>query len=282
MRLMLVLGTIWLLVGCAGERARVEAQAEAAGFVRHDVAAGRYTLASWYRSSDPNPTRLIVYIEGDGYAWVHRDRPSRDPTPHAPVALALASQDPRPAILYLARPCQYLLVPPCTVADWTVNRFASPMIEAISLALDRWINTTGATQVELVGYSGGGVVAALVTARRRAAGRFDVQRLVTVAAPLDLAAWIRHHQITPFPVEDWPSRYTEWLRPVPQVHYVGGQDEIVPADVVAGYLASLQPLAGRMETVAAAGHQRGWEGVWRTLILADKDMVDFSSGRYSY
>ena len=48
-----------------------------------------------------------IYIEGDGRAWLNKNRPSLDPTPKNSLALKLAEIDPAPNVIYLARPCQY-------------------------------------------------------------------------------------------------------------------------------------------------------------------------------
>ncbi len=50
---------------------------------------------------------MVVYIEGDGRAYVNRRTPSNDPTPGNPMALRLALADPSLRVLYLGRPCQY-------------------------------------------------------------------------------------------------------------------------------------------------------------------------------
>ncbi len=135
---------------------------------------------------------VTVYIEGDGAPWRDLFSPPADPTPRDPVALRLALEDPAPAVVYLARPCQYVarMAPPaarhCDPRYWTGARFAPEAVAAVNAAIDRAKRESGAARIRLVGYSGGGVIAALLAERRD-----DIELLVTVAAPLDVAGWIR-------------------------------------------------------------------------------------------
>src|SRR5687768_5965899 len=53
-------------------------------FERH-IPADPFLLTAWERVREPGGP-ATVYIEGDGYAWASRRRPSLDPTPANPVA----------------------------------------------------------------------------------------------------------------------------------------------------------------------------------------------------
>ena len=139
----------------------------------------------------PTPVR----IEGDGLAWLSRSQVSADPTPMQPVALELAMRQPGGAAAYLARPCQYVQGPDarnCATAWWTDRRFAPEVVTASSLAIDQLKLRFSAQRLVLVGYSGGGAIAALVAAQRH-----DVALLVTVAGNLDTQAWTALNRITP-------------------------------------------------------------------------------------
>lgn len=186
----------------------------------------------------PSPV-ITVYIEGDGVAWRDRYSPPADPTPRDPIALRLALKDPAPAVVYLGRPCQYVahLAPPatrrCDPRYWTTARFAPDVVAAIDDAIGQAKRESGAARVRLVGYSGGGVVAALIAERRD-----DVELLVTVAAPLDVAAWTTHHKVSPLTGSLVPDRRNARLQAVRQVHFVGAADDIVPAAVIRPFVTS--------------------------------------------
>ena len=207
---------------------------------------------------------LVVYLEGDGTSWVRRNQISSDPTPENPVGLRLAAADPSIGVLYLARPCQYLdrpplrSNPPCESRFWTSHRFAPAVVAATSTAIDVEIRRGTYRNVVLVGYSGGGVLAALVAAVRR-----DVVRLVTVAAPLDLKAWTDLHDVSPLSGSLDPTAHADALR-MPQVHFVGGRDTVVPRAVVDAFAARLPPgTDARIVEEAGFDHACCWAEAWR-------------------
>ncbi|UTW10213.1 hypothetical protein [Marinobacterium rhizophilum] len=119
-------------------------------------------------------------------AWISR------PSPAPITGLKLVLADPANNIIYLGSPCQYRAGPNCASPYWLNKRFAPEVIQSYSLALDRLKQTCNAASLTLVGYSGGGAIATLLTAQRQ-----DVDLLITVAGNLDPVYWTRHHQITP-------------------------------------------------------------------------------------
>ena len=66
---------------------------------------GAFVLKGYAKDGPGND--LVVYIEGDGSAWISHRVPSDDPTPKDPLAFRLAVMDPAPKVLYLGRPCQF-------------------------------------------------------------------------------------------------------------------------------------------------------------------------------
>ena len=176
--------------------------------------------------------QLTVYIEGDGLAWITPSLPSDDPTPNNPVALRLALNHPDGNAAYLARPCQYggAAQLPCKQDDWTSARFAPEVVAASDQAIDQLKARFGAERLTLVGYSGGGAVAALVAARRT-----DVERLITVAGNLDHAAWTQTLRLRPLSGSLNPADEIQRLAPVRQWHFVGGKDRVITPELVQGY-----------------------------------------------
>ena len=106
----------------------------------------------------------------------------------------------------------------------------------------------GAKSVALVGYSGGGAVVALV-----AAGRTDVVKLTTVAGNLDHAEWTKKHMISPLSGSLNPADYWRRLVDIPQVHYVGGRDEIIglARSIVSHVIDVRDPIQVAWDQVAA-------------------------------
>ena len=230
--------------------------------VRFD--AGRFVLVGGLKGAGSGQPVLVVYLEGDGLAFVSRTQLSRDPTPRHPVGLELAAADPSPAVLYLGRPCQYVTPSEerdCGPQYWSSHRFAPEVIDAVNRAIDQALGLVGAGRVVLIGYSGGGAVAALATARRS-----DVAAWATVAAPLDHAAWTRWHEVSPLagslnPIDEAPR-----LAGLPQVHFVGAEDDVVPAGIVRGFLEREGPDPGnRLVVVPGVDHYCCWAGRWPDL-----------------
>lgn len=205
-------------------------------------------------------TVLHVYIEGDGAAWSSPFHPPRDPTPLEPVALALAAADPAPAVAYLGRPCQYLEATElagCAPDYWTGSRFAPEVVDSYMARLDHLKRDNGASRLRLFGYSGGGVLAALLAARRH-----DVEQLVTVAAPLAVAEWTSLHQLTPLAASLDPMVEVKGRLP-PATHFLGGRDEVVPERLGAVFAARS---GGRLRVVPEFDHRCCWSRDWRRLL----------------
>ncbi|WP_232318651.1 hypothetical protein [Sphingomonas sp. TDK1] len=210
---------------------------------------------------------LTVYFEGDGFAYAARGRRAMDPTPIDPVALRLALQHPGSGpVAWLARPCQYgSRARNCHSDYWSVARYAPEVIDGTAAALDRLKADAGASRLILVGYSGGGALAALLAERRG-----DVVGLVTVAANLDLDAWTAAHRLTPLSRSVDPATDAARLSRLPQVHFVGAEDRNVGpaiARAFAGKMAAGAPVA--IVTVAGQDHGCCWAGQWPLLAIYD-------------
>jgi pimeloyl-ACP methyl ester carboxylesterase len=245
---------------------RLDRRAAREGLARATVDVGDFVLVRYLRAA-PGARTLVVYLEGDGAAW-HRDGRwvTNRPPPVEAFALRLAARDPAAAVAWLGRPCQP--APPeaprgCDdPALWSHRRFAEPVVAALDAGLDALRRDAGAERLELVGYSGGGVLATLLAARRD-----DVARLVTVAAPLDLDAWIARHGLGPLEAERPARLDAPRLDAVPQTHLAGERDAIVPPPVVEAYARARG--GGRVHVSVAPGAGHGdWEEGWGERIAA--------------
>lgn len=255
-----------LLGGCASDvPARLDGAAAIArggGLSATRMAGGAFTLAVFHRVADP-AAPLTVYIEGDGAAWESRRRLSADPTPREATGLRLAAADPGPNVVYIGRPCQYggaTHDAACHPRYWSSHRFAPEVIAATGAVLDAALARFGGRGVDLVGYSGGGAIAALLAARRS-----DVHSLRTVAGTLDHAAVSRLHGVTPLGGSLNPMDEVRRLRGLPQVHFSGAADTIVPPAIAAAFATAAGPCA-RAVTVPGADHGDGWASRWPRLL----------------
>lgn len=233
--------------------------------VTHDT--GHFALMSMHGPKLPSRAQTLrVYIEGDGLAWIDPNTPAMDPTPVRATALEMAMADPAPFVMYLGRPCQYVRGSErhgCDARWWTSHRFAPEVMQSTAQALDRIKQTHGVKQFELVGYSGGGTVAAVMAAQRT-----DVSRLVTVAGNLDPETWARLKRLSPLAHVVNPTDLITRLRQVPQAHLFGAQDSVVPVAVSNAYLSRLQPSASHLRMIMQPGfnHQCCWAEQWPELL----------------
>lgn len=201
---------------------------------------------------------LRIYIEGDGRAWLSRNRLSSDPTPVNPLALELMRVDPTADKAYLARPCQYLQTAVCNDSYWSDLRFSQEVVDSMNEALTQLKDAGKYSSLELVGYSGGGTVAVLLAARRD-----DVIFLRTIAGNLDHVWLNKHHRVSPLSGSLNPTDFADRLTRIPQRHFVGTNDRIVPVGVYSSYAGFFQDSGCLAVTVVpGADHGSGWKENW--------------------
>ena len=256
------------LDGCTAQpwlspQEKAENIAKTAGFELRKIATPQFQLTTFQAAAPLGSDTLTVYIEGDGAPWISSSRPPGDPTPLTPVSLILASKDSRRPVLYIGRPCQYLdetELASCHVKYWTSARFAPEVIEALDSVITKVKTAGGARQVRLIGFSGGGVIAALLAARRK-----DMESLVTVAAPLDTDAWSAFHQISPLRGSLNPMDFIRELSPIRQTHLFGEKDAIVPPDYTKTVRKKM-PFAAYV-FIPSYTHDCCWTENWPELLL---------------
>ena len=203
---------------------------------------------------------MRVYVEGDGMAWRTRYRPSSDPTPNMPIGLMLAAKDSHDAVLYLARPCQYVEGEQrrnCDTALWTSARFSEPVIAEMNDFLDQAKARAHASRLKILGYSGGGCVALLLAERRD-----DVNAVVTVAGNIDHPFWTRWHKVSPLQNSLNPLDNKAFLRKIPQLHIVSSDDSIMPPEIAEHYASELgNPDNVRIVKVDDVDHTGDWQNI---------------------
>ncbi len=227
------------------------------------IKTSSFTLAGDIRVKSPGAP-LVVYIEGDGFAWINKNTISNDPTPKNPVALRLAVCDPADNVAYLARPCQYVperLKVNCSSAYWTSTRFSLEVIKAMDEAIDQLKEKASASKLHLVGYSGGAAVAALLAERRD-----DILSLRTVAGNLDHEALNNYHHVSPLRNSLNPIDEATRLKNLPQIHFTGTKDKIVPGFIASNFVKAQGSDRCTRIVRVQAGHGKGWAQKWPHLL----------------
>lgn len=170
--------------------------------------------------------------------------------------------DTAPNVAWIARPCQYVSMqrnPACASFYWTAGRFAPQLVEAMDAAITQIAWAASADRVHLVGYSGGGGMALLVAVRRS-----DVASVRSVAGNLDIEAFTGLHQVSPMSGSLNPADVALPLAHIPQRHFIGGEDKIVPESIAATYLRrSGNSACVVLQVLPGVTHHKGWEVVWR-------------------
>ncbi|PKU25168.1 hypothetical protein [Telmatospirillum siberiense] len=256
---------VLLLGACASRQAEGPSLTKDAGWRWEILPSGSFDLAVASAPPRSGGDILVVYLEGDGFAFVHPRQPSLDPTPTDPVALRLALAHPgRASVAWIARPCQYTLPAHgrnCATPMWTSRRYAPEVVEGMGLAIDTLKARAGAARIILVGYSGGGALAVLLVA-----GRHDVVQIVTVVADLDLGYWTERDGLSPLAGSLDPVDVAGSLGAMPQIHFTGEKDTAVGTDVVASYIKHLPPGAPvQLREVSDFTHGCCWARDWPIL-----------------
>ncbi len=210
-----------------------------------------------------------IFIESDGAAF--GSWPTGKPAPpkvqHS-VALSLARKVASDTAVYLSRPCQFLFgtPPPGQCLDplqWTMSRYGDDQLRLIEDAIRQ---TLGAAKTDLilVGHSGGGVIALRLAQR----AQLPIHCTITLASPIDVRAWQRHHQTSaalditdPGDLVGTPSRFRA-------IFLFGSNDQTVPPSAIGRWAKEARRGSNIHEITLAASHNHGWSDAL--------DLIDFA------
>ena len=260
---LILLLAIMLSGGCSSKLSPKVRQQQADYFavignlVHERITTNNFLLTTYQRFDHKDKSKqLVVYIEGDGMAWISRNQLSNNPTPVRPVALELASLDKGVNILYIARPCQYLWpqsMSNCSSDYWNDKRGSEEVISAINQVISIIKAREGFLSIKLIGYSGGGGIAAVITDRRD-----DVEKLITIAGNLNYDLFTKIHKLTPMSGSIDPITIAKLIALTPQIHYVGGEDKIIPEQIARSF-------SDKVVVVKGVTHS-SWSDKWKKVV----------------
>lgn len=268
-KLIKIVSVFCLLSGCVtlsplvNLDAPVERVVQASGYKKAFIKTGYFVHTSYYYFGRPGEP-INIYIEGDGRAWVNRAQSPDNPTPKSPLVLRLASMDPAANVAYLARPGQYTEsgLPLCEAAYWSDKRFSKEVVASMNEAINQLCLKAKTDKINLIGYSGGAAIAVLV-----AAGRNDIVSLRTVAGNLDTGALIRYYRTGPLNGSLNPIDVAEKLKGLPQRHFVGAKDKIVPLFIAQSFVERAGDKDfSRITVIDGATHVKGWRQHWKEFL----------------
>ena len=231
--------------------------AQAGNLVQQKIATDDFLLTTYQRfDSTADNKQMVVYIEGDGMAWISRDQLSNNPTPVQPIALKLASIDTNSNVLYIARPCQYLWpqkMDRCSSRYWSDKRGSEEVISSINQAISIVKQKQNIPSIRLIGYSGGGGIAALIADRRA-----DVSEFVSVSGNLNYKLFTQTHNLSPMNGSIDPITVANQIGSIPQIHYVGADDKIIPKQIALSF-------SDKVKVISDVSHDN-WPDKWAQIL----------------
>ena len=231
--------------------------AQAGNLVQQKIATDDFLLTTYQRfDATADNKQMVVYIEGDGMAWISRDQLSSNPTPVQPIALKLASIDTNANVLYVARPCQYLWpqkMNRCSSRYWSDKRGSEEVISSINQAISIVKQKQNISSIRLIGYSGGGGIAALIADRRA-----DVSEFVSVSGNLNYKLFTQTHNLSPMNGSIDPITVANQIGSIPQIHYVGADDKIIPKQIALSF-------SDKVKVINNVSHDN-WPDKWAQIL----------------
>lgn len=189
-------------------------------FIYDTINSNGYEIVTMQKITD-DTSPVHIYIEGDGHAFNGRGMPTNDPTPHDTFLRDMATSDIGANVVYMARPCQYIMSPTCTQSDWTDGRFSERIVESMAMAIK---HIAASRPIVLIGYSGGAMLSGLIIQNYP---ELDIEQWITIAGVLNHSDWTEYFGDSPLT----RSMTLNALPHVHQLHYAAEHDNVVPVSL---------------------------------------------------
>jgi hypothetical protein len=252
----------FLLISCSSVWLKYDEKARELQFIRKVVSITDFNIVIYKNNLFGLGKRLHIYLDGDGSPW-NRDGllVNSDPTPRQYLVLQLMSLDSSPAVL-IGRPCYHGFSQDihCHPLLWTHARYSEKVVSAIHDAIQNVFKESSASELVLIGYSGGGTLAMLAAERI-----LQTRAVVTLAGNLDLAGWARLHGYSLLEGSLDPAERLPLPEHILQIHYTGRGDNNIPPWLVESYLSNKS--CGEMQILEDVDHYSGWLIHWSKILL---------------
>jgi hypothetical protein len=260
-KLLLISGLCASLLSCTAPEVKFARQAKAYGFSQNIVQGPHFKHRVYSNALVQDQTRsLHIYLGGDGSPWVGHRWVAANPTPRNTLILKLMQQDNQ-AALFLGRPCYHGLIAdtPCTNALWTSQRYAPEVISAMATAINKLTQQYQTQQLVLIGFSGGGTIAALLTEHLN-----NIHGIITIAANLDITTWAKYHGYSPLagslnPIQRPPITHNIW-----QLHLAGGKDNNIPVQHIKAFVD--KQFTAQLLVFDKFEHHCCWTEIWPDIL----------------
>ncbi len=217
-------------------------------FEAKQIETGHFSIAVWEKNTIQKGQPLHIYFEGDG-----------NPNPSHKIAFDFAKKDSFSNVIYVARPCQWVNDKICSQKPqiYKEARFHPEIMKEMQELTEYLIRKHHAPSVTLIGYDGGAVIALNM------ASRVQTDKVITIAGITDILAYNTYHDLPEVDPDDIdnPADNLALLEQIPQVHYVGKDDNITPRRLVERFVARMKnPKSAVVKVVPSTGHT-DWEGI---------------------
>ncbi|NCB49182.1 MAG: hypothetical protein EOM53_00665 [Alphaproteobacteria bacterium] len=222
------------------------------GFNYKPLKADYFNMVSLVKDDIHPGEPLRFYIEGNSVESFL----FKTPKPRNKIGLKLALRDKNTNVIYIARPCQYIQNDNCIPYVWENGRYSREVVNAVKKVVDHYLTKYQSKEAFLIGYGGGGTVAALVSTRMKG---FPV-KLITVSGILDTRVYTTYHGQDYYSDSLNPANENYLLSGIPQIHYVGGQDKDFPEAFTKDFVNKLpNPLSVQVKRLPSATHDNWLE-----------------------
>jgi hypothetical protein len=203
-----------------------------------------------------NQNEVIVYIEGDGLSWIDRFTPSSDPTPVDPLTFKLAKLDQSPNVIYLARPCQYIISNECRKEIWTKLQYSKDILGLYEQILEEIAQKH--SEVHLIGYSGGSVIAMHLASLDNE----KVKSVRTIAGNINPNEFTKLLNLSSYQTSINLDLMDDKIKDISQTHYYGNNDEVISKEIYLNYQDQYPNNSCVKITKVNASHNKGWQKFW--------------------
>jgi len=258
LRVLRVVGLCCFLFACVAQT-KVDDTATKHSFERTVLHSDTFRhLIYSHRVNESRQKILHIYLEGDGNPWLRPNIISVDPTGRVPFTLDLMALDTQ-ASLYIGRPCYHGFYQDdgCGPALWTHARYGPQVVDSMAAILNKIVQLYGTEELYIVGYSGGGVLAMLLSERIK-----QVKKVITIAANLDVAAWAEQHQYSPLRFSLNPAKRLHLYKQLHQHHLAGRQDNNVALQIISSFVTKQDSAQVKLSIFDDFNHTCCWLELW--------------------
>lgn len=292
-----VVFTALFLFGCSSDQLRINKAfdlAQHANLTPSVINTSHFPIQIF--TQNQNTKHAIIYLEGDGLVINKYGDVAMNPTPTDPMALRLASVDTRPLTkIVVNRPFHYVIschtecsrikCPGLKVSAsrsrnkagmtlfrngnaskyWTTARYAPEVIQSIDETIKQCQQQFHFETIEFVAYSGGASVALLLTPYFE-----NITRIISFAGNLDHKNWTSYHDTQPLFESLDPMENKEFIRKIPQLHFVGSSDDNTTTELAKAYKQKIDSDKISIIVIKGFDHDSNWPSVWQEWALNEK------------